>query len=354
MIENFCSRLFSLTQLGRMVAVVIVGSLITLDCQAHDVAKEMADAANTLLKSLDDEQQASIQFEFADELRKDWQFIPMERKGLGLKSMKPHQRGLAMSLVQSALSHRGFSTTMQIMSLEQVLRELEKNPVKRDPEKYHLFLFGEPSTDSNWGWRIEGHHLSISITVAMTEDGQQVMVHPSFFGSNPAEVRGGPMDGLRVLGDLEDKARELVKKLSVEQKKSAIIETKVPRDVINGPGTQAQLLSPGIAASKLDSSQQALLKELVDLYVGKFRAELMKHDLAKIDEAGFDKISFAWIGKIQKGQPHYFRVQGASFVLEYDNTQNKANHVHVVWRDLQNDFGQDTLERHYELQHSNE
>ena len=152
----------------RGIALVVFATMffgIASHAQAHDIAKEMLDNANLLLKSLDDSQVTAIKFKFDDDLRKNWQFVPMERKGLGLKQMKPHQRGFAMVLVQTALSHRGFSTSMQIMAMEQVLRDLENNPVKRDPAKYHLFLFGTPSADSSWGWRIEGHHLSISVTV---------------------------------------------------------------------------------------------------------------------------------------------------------------------------------------------
>lgn len=334
-------------------------ALLTPRVNAHEVAKEMHAAAHKLLKSLEPTQQESIRFKFDDPLRLDWQFIPMERKGLGLKAMKPHQRGLAMCLVQSALSHRGFATSMEIMALEQVLSEMENNPVKRDPTKYHLFLFGEPSLDESWGWRIEGHHLSISITIAKTDNGQVVTTNPSFFGSNPAEIRSGPMKGQRVLGDLEDVGRKLVKQLSVEQKAKAVLEGKAPKDVINGPNQgQAQPLLPkGIAASELDQTCQGLLKDLLTLYLDKFRHELVKAERETLLGDGFGEITFAWIGPIQKGKPHYFRVQGKTFVLEYDNTQNKANHVHVVWRDLTNDFGknalnQSGLKEHYQKEHS--
>ena len=162
----------SITKHGIAFLVLIAISLgLANHCQAHDIAKEFSDAAAIFLKSLDDNQTKAVQFKFDDPLRKDWHFIPKERKGLGLKQMKPHQRGLAMALVQTALSHRGYSTSMQIMAMEQVLREIENNPLKRDPAKYHLYLFGVPSPEAPWGWRIEGHHLSISVTIV---DGKQV------------------------------------------------------------------------------------------------------------------------------------------------------------------------------------
>ncbi len=313
---------------------------------AHDVAAEMSTAAQLLLKSLNEEQTKAIQFEFDDELRKDWQFIPMERKGLGMKAMKPHQRGLALSLVQTGLSHHGFSTAMQVMALEQVLHEMENGSAKRDPAKYHLFLFGTPSADATWGWRIEGHHLSVSFTIV---EGKQVAVVPAFFGASPAEVRRGDLKGLRVLAQEEDLGRQLIKNLSVKQKEVAIIAVDAPDDVINGPGREASPLSPaGISSADMNEAQQKMLRELIEVYLGKVRGELADGDRKKIEEAGFEKIHFAWAGKISPGERHYYRIQGPTFIFEYDNTQNDANHSHVVWRDFKNDFGADWLKLHYE------
>ena len=320
---------------------------------AHEIAKEMADAARVFVNSLNDQQKEALQFPMDDSLRKDWQFIPMERKGLGLKSMKPHQRGLAMALIQTVLSHKGFASTMQIMALEDVLRQMENNPVKRDPEKYHLFLFGSPGTKGSWGWRIEGHHLSISVTIVAEKSGQTIAISPSFFGTNPAEVRMGPLNGTRVLGKIEDGARSLAKSLTVEQKKNGILEVKVPRDVLLGPGKSAKHLSPkGITASEMTEPQVTALDELVNAYLTHFRTEVAKKELSKLKSTKPQEISFAWIGKLRPGQPHYFRIQGPTFVMEYDNTQNKANHAHLVWRDLENDFGEDALKRHLQLEHS--
>ena len=260
--------------------------------------------------------------------------------------MKPHQRGLALSLVQTGLSHHGFSTAMQVMALEQVLHEMENGNMKRDPTKYHVFLFGTPSDDGTWGWRIEGHHLSISFTII---EGKQVAVVPAFFGANPAEVPVGALKGLRVLAKEEDLGRQLVKVLSVKQKETAIISADAPGDVISGPGRDASPLKPaGIAASDMSKDQQKLLRELVEVYLGKVRGELADVDRKRIEAAGFEKIHFAWAGKIAPGERHYYRIQGPTFIFEYDNAQNEANHVHVVWRDFQNDFGTDWLKKHYE------
>ena len=329
------------------LVLVAVSLVLAKHCQAHDLAKEFSDAAAIFLKSLNDEQTKAVQFKFDDPLRKEWHFIPKERKGLSLKQMKPHQRGLAMALVQTALSHRGYSTSMQIMAMEQVLRDIENNPLKRDPAKYHVYLFGTPTAEASWGWRIEGHHLSISVTIV---DGKQVTVTPSFLGANPATVKSGPMAGVRVLGDIEDAGRALVKQLTAEQKTTAVFSTKAPRDVINGPARkQAEALNPaGLAASDMSQDQQRLLHKLINQYLNQFRAELASADRKKIEDAGFEKVSFGWAGQIQSGKPHYFRVQGPTFILEYDNTQNGANHAHVMWRDFKNDFGEDSLRKHYE------
>ena len=336
--------------LSRPVFVLLTVLATVSTVQAHDIAREMNAAANLLLRSLDENQKTTIQFEFDDELRKDWQFIPMERKGLGLKAMKPNQLRLAMSLIQTGLSHDGFSTAMQVMSLEQVLHVMENGSAKRDPEKYHLFFFGKPSDDTPWGWRIEGHHLSVSFTIV---DGK-VSVVPAFFGANPGEVRQGEMKGLRVLAKEEDLGRSLVKNLTVKQKEIAVLAEDAPADVINGPGRVAAPLDPkGIAAGDLTAAQQEKLRALIDVCLGKVRGELADADRKKIEEAGFENIHFAWAGKIAPGKPHYYRIQGPTFIFEYDNTQNDANHIHVVWRDFQNDFGTDWLKLHYkEVEHA--
>ncbi|MCH2182689.1 MAG: DUF3500 domain-containing protein [Mariniblastus sp.] len=315
--------------------------------RTHDIADEMQRGFGRLLKSLDPEQAQAIEFEFDDSFRQDWQFVPMDRRGLAFGEMQTDQKLLAMSLLQTALSHRGFSQSLQVMALEQVLHELEnQNPI-RDPGKYHFFLFGKPSSTGNWGWRVEGHHLSLNFTIV---GGKKVVATPAFIGSNPAEVRAGPMKGWRVLGPQEDLGRELVNSLSDKQREKAVIAVKAPRDVINGPGRDAKPLEPkGLPYGEMNAAQQARLMQLVDRYLGRLRRELAEQDLQKIEAAGRENLFFAWAGSTDKGKPHYFSIQGPTFVMEYDNTQNQANHVHTVWRDLQNDFGIDWLKRHHQL-----
>jgi hypothetical protein len=193
---------------------------------------------------------------------------------------------------------------------------------------------------------VEGHHLSLNFTIA---DAHHVAVTPSFFGSNPGEVRSGARKGLRVLAGEEDLGRLLVKSLNEEQRKKAVFETKAPSDIITGAQRRVKALEPaGVALKELDQDQARMLWSLLEEYVRRYRPELAEEDLSRIEKAGRDKISFAWAGSVEPGQGHYYRVQGPTFLLEYDNTQNNANHIHAVWRDLKNDFGDDLLRRHYE------
>ncbi len=335
----------------RLCALVFALALPFQQLAAHDsaVAHEMADAAQSFLKSLSAEQKGKVQMPAADPERKNWHFVPKDRKGLPIKEMTQAQRLLAHSLLVTGLSHAGYGKALGIMSLEEVLVAIEqgRGPV-RDPELYYFTIFGEPGSNEGWGWRFEGHHLSLNFTAA----GDQVLsMTPSFFGSNPGEVRSGSREGFRVLAQEEDLGRELVKALNEEQRKKAIIQEKAPRDVINVPGRNEFTKPEGLQQTEMTVEQKAALEKLIHTYLHRHRQELASGDWAKITKAGLDKIYFAWAGGLEPGQGHYYRVQGPTFVMEYDNTQNNANHVHSLWRDLTNDFGQDLLKQHYQESH---
>lgn len=313
---------------------------------AHSPGNAMAEAATHFLAALDSQQRAKAQLEFTDKERLNWHFVPMERAGLSLKEMQGDQKQLAIGLLQSALSYRGFSKAMHIMALEQFLHEMENNSPWRDPDKYHVLIFGEPSPSQTWGFRFEGHHLSVSITLV---DGQDISTTPTFMGANPAHVKQGPQEGLRVLHAEEDLARQLLASLSSQQRNKAVISATAPKDIISLPGRDAMTLEPvGVSAHDMNDQQRDELMAVVSEYVNNFRTELAKTDLEKIHAAGIEKLTFAWAGGDQAGQGSYYRIQGPSFIMEYDNTQGNANHVHVVWRDFANDFGADMLKRHYE------
>jgi len=320
--------------------------IVATFCRAHVVGEDMAAKANEFLGSLAPDQKAKASFELKSDEREDWYFIPRARKGLTLKDMKPEQRNLAMALLHSGLSDHGFSKATNIMSLELILRALEngKGPT-RDPEMYYVSIFGKPEATGTWGWRVEGHHISANFTIV---NGELFSGTPSFLGSNPAEVRQGPRTGTRVLSDEEDLGRALVKALSDDQRKTAIFETTAPKEVVTGNKHKVTPLDRvGLAGASMSADEKAQLRKVVAAYVERLRPELATSDMQRIEKAGWDKVYFGWAGGIEKGDPHYYRVQGPTFLLEYDNTQNDANHIHAVWRDFDNDFGEDLLRRHY-------
>jgi len=311
-------------------------------------AQEMSAAALKFRAALTQEQRAKAIYELSNDERFDWHFIPKPRKGLPFKEMTDDQKKLAQALIKSALSADGYGKVTNIMSLENILKDIEaKTPTApvRDPVMYFITIFGSPEK-SEWGWRLEGHHLSMNFFIY---DGKLASVTPSFLGTNPAEVRDGARKGLRILAREEDLARELVKSFTDEQKKIAIIATNAPRDIITANSRKAKALEPvGLISSKMTMKQAGLLIDLLNEYVGRYRTEIAHDDLVRIKRAGYDKLQFAWAGGLEPGQGSYYRIQGPTFLMEFDNTQNNANHIHAVWRDLEKDFGDDVLAKHYE------
>lgn len=302
-------------------------------------------AANAFLASLDDAKREKATFEFASEERENWHYTPRERKGLSLKEMNESQKNAAVALANAVLSEKGALKAAQIISLEGVLAVLENNPGFRDPEKYYVALFGTPGDDKGWGIRFEGHHLSINVTFV---GGQGFSVTPSFMGTNPAEVREGEMKGLRPLAAEEDLARALASALVETGRKEVMFSDQAPNEILTGEERVATQLEPvGVAAAAMSEAQKDGLLELISEYTGRYRDDLAKADMQKIEKAGVDKIRFAWAGSLKPGEAYYYRIQGPTFLMEGANTQNNANHMHAVWRDFGNDFGRDLLQEHY-------
>jgi Protein of unknown function (DUF3500) len=334
-----------------MLVLLLAGRAIAVDLPAtkpvseSKLAAEMAAAGMNYFQSLSLDQQQRTQFNFADDERFDWAFIPKPRKGLAMKDMTGPQHDAAITLLKAGLSRRGFDQVDAIMNqLEGVLRDLESNP-SRNAGLYYVTLFGKPEPNGTWGWRFEGHHVAFNFTII---DGEVIADSPNFLGANPAMVADGPNKGLRVLAKEEDLGRELVKSLSDDSKKIAIISDTAPRYITTGNSRKVTPGEPaGIPASKLAATQKTLLLDLIHQHANRLRGELADRDLAKIDQAGFDNVYFAWAGGLEPGQGHYYRIQGPTFMIEYDNTQNNANHIHTVWRDPANDFGVDLLKEHY-------
>ncbi len=333
----------------RLLAIAMSIVLLTSAYYRIHSAVIMSEAANAFLNSLTAEQRSRATFQLADDERMNWHFIPKPRKGLPLKDMTPAQKHLAQALLSAGLSQRGYIKAISIMSLEDVLRIMEKdNGEKRNPEGYFFSIFGEPSEKGTWGYRMEGHHVSQNFTVV----NGRVAGSPSFFGTNPAEVKEGPRKGLRVLAHEEDLGRELIQGLSADQQKVAIVDKEAYKDIITMASRKAALegKASGLPISKMNAKQKELLQNLLDEYCYNMPDPLAQAREEQIKKAG-DQIFFAWAGGMQKGEPHYYRVQAPAFLVEYDDTQNNANHIHSVWRDYEGDFGLDLLKQHYDSSH---
>jgi Protein of unknown function (DUF3500) len=306
---------------------------------------EMVQAADAFVASLDPHQRAKALFEFDDAERLNWHFVPRSRRGLPLKEMSPEQQELARGILQAGLSRRGYLTASTIIELELVLREMGENPVVRDPERYYFSIFGTPSHLAPWGFRAEGHHLSLNFTLVRDT---LIATAPAFFGANPAQVRSGARRGLRALADEEDIGRELVLSLDESQLDDALIAADAPRDIVTGNAARVEALSPvGIRVAELRPQQAAILVRLLEVYLGRMAEPVAGRRRAALERTDFGEVAFAWAGSTRPGEAHYYRIQGPSFLVEYDNTQNDANHIHTVWRDFDGDFGRDLLGEHY-------
>jgi Protein of unknown function (DUF3500) len=334
--------------LKRFVAstsVVLVGGLVIIAAQATRPEAAMRTTAKALIAALTDEQRAKIRIAFDAEERMNWQFVPIARKGLPLKEMTEPQRKLAFDLLKTGLSAAGYTKAEAIRSLENVLRA-QSGSATRDPELYFFSIFGDPD-GASWGWRYEGHHLSQNWTIA---GGKATATTPAFFGANPAEVMDGPMKGTRALAAEDDLARAFMAALTDEQRKGVIVTEKAPTDIVTGNSRRANVPEPvGLVVSSLDSKQQALLMKLIEEHASSQPAALAEQRLGKVRSEGWGNVRFAWMGSTVKGpgNGHYYRIQGKTFLIEYDNVQNQANHQHIVWRDFAGDFGTDVLAEHY-------
>jgi hypothetical protein len=306
---------------------------------------EMLQAADAFLASLQPEQRSKALFEFADAERLNWHFVPRARRGLPLKEMTAAQQELARGILRAGLSRRGYLTASTIIELDLVLREMGGNPAVRDPELYYFSIFGTPSHATPWGFRAEGHHLSLNFTFVRDT---LIATAPAFFGANPAEVRSGSRQGLRALADEEDIGRELVLSLDERQLDVALIAASTPGDIVTGNAARVTPLSPvGIRVTELRTEQAAILVRLLEVYLGRMAEPLAARRRAAVERTDFGEVAFAWAGSTRPGEPHYYRIQGPGFLVEYDNTQNDANHIHTAWRDFDGDFGRDLLREHY-------
>jgi hypothetical protein len=336
----------------RFLLVLVAGAGLigaaVLSKEAEPVGAKMTAAADKLVGSLDATQKAKAQLAFDDRDRTNWHFVPYQdkkkplRKGLRLEEMNEQQKEAALELVRAGTSSSGFLKATTIMSLESILRDLEKNGANvRNPGWYFFTVFGTPSKTGPWGWRVEGHHLSLNFTL---DKGRVTGATPFFFGANPAEVKAGPRKGLRTLPEAEDHARSLFASLDDDQRKVAFQAKQFPE--IEEAKPAAHVGDPvGLPAARMTEKQRTMLRELVEGYAARMPSEVAAAELARLKEAGPEKIHFAFAREDDKpGSPYTYRVQGPTFVIEFLNVQadsanNPANHIHSAWRDLPGDFG---------------
>ena len=335
--------------LPRLAALAACAILLTAAYHRTTTPSVMTTAAKQFLDSLTPEEKAKATFSFDDAERENWFFTPVPRKGLALREMTPAQQHLATALLSAGLSQQGLIKAETIMSMEDVLRIMEKDDgERRNPGKYYFSIFGTPTDSGTWGYRVEGHHLSQNYTVS---DGR-VIDAPSFFGSNPGEVREGPRKGVRLLAQEEDLARDLLNALDDNQKKICVITKDAYKEILTSNSKRASLEGKpaGLPVAKMNSKQSQMLTDLLDVYASNVPQQMAEARMAQVKAAGRE-MYFAWAGVAERGGPHYYRIQSPSFLIEYDNTQNDANHIHTVWRDWTNDFGQDLLKQHYDASH---
>ena len=331
-----------------LALIATLSGLAVLAQKAETPGIKMTAAAEKLIGSLNDDQKKKALFAYDSEERTNWNFIPLQdkdkkstRKGVPLEDLSADQKKLALELLRTGVSPSGYEKATTIMSLEGILKELEKDgAMVRNPSWYFVTIFGKPSADGKWGWRIEGHHLSLNFVV---DRGQIAAVTPAFFGANPATVKAGPKAGLRTLPGAEDHAIDLFKSLDEEQKKLAFkdkpFDEPEQKKAAPNPGKPQ-----GVPAKKMTDEQKATLMKLLEDYTSRMPEACGKVELDEAKKAGIDEIHFAFSGGTEPGQPRTYRVQGPTFVVEFlniqpDSAKNPANHIHSCWRRIHGDFG---------------
>jgi len=308
---------------------------------------QMRSGVETVLAAMPAPLRAQAMREFEDRDRLEWYYTPRSRNGVSMKEMDKKTQDAVHTLLRTTLSAVGYRKLTNIIELELVLREIETFGMMRDPGRYHITVYGKPDRTARWGWRFEGHHLSLNFTLA----GDRMAVDtPSFFGANPATVGAGPKKGLRALGEEHDAGWALLESLNDAQRREAVFAARTYGEIVTANRDKVEPLeAAGVPAAKLDEKQRALLWKLVEVYAGNFEPGLAQARLARAKEGGVEALRFGWAGSTVRGKPHYYRVQGAKFLIEYDSSQNDGNHIHTVWRDFTGDFGRDLLRDHYTM-----
>lgn len=319
----------------------------SLAAQNINTNKSGSAKAMAFVNSLGETQKKQAVFPFEDMSRYKWDYLPAftnPRTGIAIKDLDSNQKLKFYSLLSAYLSNDGYKRTTTIMSFEYLLKDLEPGNPSRIPENYYVAVYGDPGKDSAWGWKFSGHHVALNFTVV----NDQLAFAPFFFGANPAEVKDGPQKGLRIIKDEEDLGFELVNSFTKEQKQKALFQLEAFNDIVTTNAAKVEPLTPvGILANEMTHEQTIILNKLIVAYLSSMPAIVANSRMKKIASEDLDSLRFGWAGGLIPGKPHYYRVQGKTFLIEFDNTQNNAHHIHAVWRDFNGDFGQDLLREHY-------
>jgi Protein of unknown function (DUF3500) len=304
-------------------------------------------AALTVINSFDSSQKAKSVYPFHDMSRYDWNYLPaslIARRGVCLKDLDSTQKKNVYALLKSFLSDKGFTRAKDIMNNEYYLKELEPNMIHRIPENHFITFFGNPGKDSIWGWKFSGHHIALNFTIV----NNQLAFTPIFFGVYPAEIKEGQKKRKRIIKEEEDLGFELINMLSSTQKEKAVFQKNAFRDIVTTNAIQVGPLTPvGIVAKELTPLQKNMLNKLIVCHLASMPTNIAAMRMKRIVSEDFNEIRFGWAGGLIKGVPHYYRIQGKTFLVEFDNTTHNANHIHIVWRDFDGDFGIDLLHEHY-------
>lgn len=299
------------------------------------------------INSLSLEQKEKAQLPFGHITRQEWHFLPgamWPRAGIQLFELNENQKQLLFKLLKQNLSETGYDKTLKIIDLENVLAEISGDTNFRDSEKYSIAFYGDPEKDKTWAWSFEGHHVSLNFTIV----DNKVSIAPRFMGASPAVIKEGERKGESTLGKEEGLGLILVNSLSDEQVQNAIFQKESFFDIVTSNAIEVSPLDEvGIKMSDLNNKQQNILWDLLNEYLSTMPTDLAKKRLTNLKAEELDNITFGWAGSTQLGKPHYYRIQGKTFLVEFDNTQNNANHIHLVWRDFSGDFGRDLIAEHY-------
>jgi hypothetical protein len=305
----------------------MIRALLLLLLWAAPALADSVATAQAFLDGLTPEQRSKAWLRFDGQERLDWHWVPRDRSGISLKELRPEQRERGFAMAAAVLSPNGLAKAKAIIARESVLARTEGASF-RDPERYWFAVFGTPGDTNGWGWRLEGHHLSLNVTLA---DSQVTSTTPSFTGANPSVM---PDDTL--MGPEQQLARELLASLDPAQRSRAVTAKRAPRGFMIG--RRDIDAAPGLAAADMSEAQRGLLRRLIGAYLDNWRSDLVAREWAAIDAAGFAQVHFAWAGGDAIGQDYYYRIQGPMLLIEHDNTQNRANHIHAFWRGPK-DFG---------------